>query len=148
MCGCWHCDPDVMPYFADYYWIPKDQTSNLAQHICQLLEPKSDEGRLLDSDTQCDLADDVNEIHPNLTVKLQATILTLIEEVAKAQDARTTSIKDKKCQERVERIFKDIEESFLMYYYPIIKGTRKTDEYTIMAKDERWQALKKQEGVE
>jgi len=40
---------------------------------------------LLDNDKQCDLADMVNEVHPNLDVKLQQTILVLIQVTAEAQ---------------------------------------------------------------
>ena len=32
------CDSDVMPYFTDYYWIPKDEVANLAQEILNLFK--------------------------------------------------------------------------------------------------------------
>jgi len=36
------CDPDVMPYFTDYYWIPKDEVTNLAQEIVNLFKAQLD----------------------------------------------------------------------------------------------------------
>ena len=36
------CDPDVMPYFTDYYWIPVDQIDEITCQICQLFQSKED----------------------------------------------------------------------------------------------------------
>ena len=49
---------------------------------------------LLDNDTKCDFADMVNELYPKLGVKLQATIIILIDKVAEAQ---LTLVKQELC---------------------------------------------------
>jgi len=59
-----------------------------------------------------------------------------LEAVAKAQDAKTASIKDAKCQERVNRIFEEVER--FAAYAP---GGELID---ILLEGERWQALRKE----
>jgi len=44
------CDPDVMPYFTDYYWIPKDEVANLAQEILNLFKEVVDKLTVMDDE--------------------------------------------------------------------------------------------------
>ncbi len=57
---------------------------------------KLKEEDLLDSDERCDLMDAVMELHPNLPIKLQNTILNLIDLTIKTQAAKSALIREAK----------------------------------------------------
>ncbi len=71
--------------------------------VCHGTGKAPDESRLLTDDQKCDYLDSMNELFPNLSVKLQSALSNLIDEVAKAQ-----LVKD---QAHEERIFEEIEDN-------------------------------------
>ena len=103
------------------------------RRICQLIEPKPDEGVLIDT----------------TILPLPSYILNELDitEELKAQRDLTASIKDAECQARVERIFGEIEdEMFLIHSDDVpapatLRLSSKGDSFN------KWQALKKKEGV-
>ena len=87
----------------------------LAQQVCQLFEPKPDEGRLLTPEqilaVEVDYPD--RPTNPDMDAEndwLQLIVIMAIEEACKAQDAKTASIIRAECQERVKGILGFIEQ--------------------------------------
>ena len=90
----------------------------------QLFEPKPDEGRLLDKN---ELSSAISEWETQHSIYDPFHYIFICQK----QDTKTASIKDAECQERVERIFKEIEATMgddIKAYYK-----------------RWWQALKKKE---
>lgn len=144
-------------------WIDED-----TKEICQLFEPKADvvvlknpygeivdefprpdNGRLLDTFEIGGVVRESERFQKQKTreegkgwSKVGDGILC--NKLLEAQDAKTSRIKDAECQERVKRIFKEVEngiiEPALMYWlaYP-------EDRVTLSLK---WQDFKKREGIE
>ena len=96
--------------------------------------PKPDESRLLTDQQLRDLQDE-GLVYPEDAVILQ-------RDTAKAQDAKTASIKDTECQIRVDRVFKKIEADM----GEDTTGYRDGHISYKTIPTGRWQALKKQEG--
>ena len=71
--------------------------------------------------------------------------LTLPAALCSAQDAKTHTLDIQHEEERVERIFKVIEEHSSVETYFSVKGSIPVREVKII--EEEWQALKKKEGV-
>jgi len=63
----------------------EEYIDKLTDQILSLLASQEDESLLLDTDSRCDMLDEVLKLHPGLPVKLQNTLLNLMEEVAKEQ---------------------------------------------------------------
>ena len=147
-----------------------------AQQICQLLESKPDESRLLPDDILRNIifqADkEIKDLagHPYQYNEAQFVTFSKqkLQELLEAQDAKTASIKDaenqdiynkafeqgkfeesQRCQQRVERIYKKIESQMSIEDYTRCydEGVPQLGTKRVIT-DEKWQALKKEEGVE
>jgi len=119
-----------------------------SKQICQLFETKADESRLLLFEEREQYWEENRHCAGWQTWKM-----------LKAQDTKTASILEQKCQDRVDRIFREIDNLFKWtetHYSPdgnvgtpdstggvVNIGT----EYVLMNKD-KYKALKKQEGVD
>ena len=90
-------------------------------------EPKPNESRLLG-------LDEIRASHDYWNV-LTDNAAKRIAPITQAQDAKTARIKDQECQQRVERIFKEIEDY-------------EDGHININPPGYFWQELKKKEGVE
>lgn len=114
------------------------------KHPCQLFEPKPDDSRLLT----------MNEI---MSITHCLGISKNYEDIAKAQDAKTASITQAECQERIERILavgsKILEVAWHGDYangndaFGIDEGRVRAKE-CLDSLEREWQALKKQEGIQ
>jgi len=108
---------------------------------------KPDESRLLtDEELKKNLKGILEDYwgcdYPVSVKQVFASILTLVKD----HDARTASIKDADCQQRVERIFRDLEFMFLLKNHNHKKGEVKIVACARCSYDEfKRQALKKQE---
>ena len=135
----------------------KDILTSIASKICQLFEPKPetiswltknppplrqpDESRLLtDEELAFELREAIRQnvsedelSYPRIGALVSKTILPII--------AKTASIKDAECQERVKRIFAEVEKEFCW-----IAGMWKDEDKIMSIRWRQWQALKKQEG--
>lgn len=129
---------------------PEDCNLCLAQEICQLFEPKPDASRFL---TNEDLLDKfgvaLNEYIINRDERLRV--------VAKAQDTQTASIIEKKCQDRVEKIyallnnnFDEVADLFAGYDNKAQRQIRESFSGfgKLISSWLREKALKKQEGID
>lgn len=99
---------------------PNEVKEQYLDEACQLFEPKPDERWIQEEIDQAKVRIDVTALR-----------------------------KDVECRQRVDRIFKEIEDSFIWGQVPILDLEKGDVEWTMRCmKDEDWQALKKQEGVE
>lgn len=57
-------------------------------------------------------------------------------------------IKQEAVKVELRKVKAEIEREFKLYHYPLIKGTRKTHEYTVSARDIRWSEFWKGKGIE
>ena len=110
-------------------------------------EPKPDEGRLPSYDEFVkEYGKRPADITFNMAVRLTASILeAYYNEVMRiavlSREAGVTQIKEAECQQRVEGIFEEIEG----YSIPRRYSNRPFELFRINT--EKWQALKKEEGV-
>jgi len=119
----------------------------VAAQICQRFEPKPDESRL---------------IPPHELQAMYEKWLAKVEDLAslgcgahegfgemarRTQDAKTASIKDAKCQLRIERILEAITEDFVEPVANFYMNDKDRQRAFELWKSIKQQALKKQEGV-
>lgn len=115
----------------------------------QLFEPKPDENRLLTDEE----IKEIEKVPPEDYGAPPNWWLRANKRVAKAQDAKTTSIKDAECQKRVERIFEEIDNinAYIGSYEATINSKRAISlrgSGLYFDIDGFMKALKKQEGIE
>ncbi len=143
-------------YFEDE--LTETSLQDIATEICQLFEPKLDDPDRLEefAPGAIEKIMEMVGVKPDESRLLTSEEIMAIthclgisknyEDIAKAQDAKTASIKDAECQQRVERIFNKIESKMAIERCDPDVMPYFTDYYWMPI--DIWQALKKREGID